>query len=108
MYKQRVTYYHEKTELNVGDFVKAKVWFRWRSGRVVYVPDISKSNPNMEYNGLQWVGVKIDDGPFMAVVVDPKERTLKKTVRFLGRGEIEELSPDTDPFAEKDKGHPNR
>jgi hypothetical protein len=95
-----ITYYQDNVVVNVGDYVKVRILFRWKIGRVVYVPGVSMFNPNMEYNGLQWVGIQIDDGPFLGVVVDPNTKTIKKTVQFIDRGEAAELSPDADPFAE--------
>jgi hypothetical protein len=50
------------TPVRLGDHVEIRVWLRGRTGRVVYVPGISPLNPNMEYNGPCWVGVRMDNG----------------------------------------------
>jgi hypothetical protein len=79
-----VTYPDRVTPVRLGDHVEIRVWFRRRTGRVVYVPGISAFNPNMEYNGLQWVGVRIDNG-FVSTVLDPKGGYLRKYTKLLRR-----------------------
>lgn len=67
-----VTYNDRVTPVQLGDHVLTRVWFRKRKGRVVYVPGVSALNTNMEYNGLCWVGIRLDDGGFVSTVVDPE------------------------------------
>lgn len=66
-----VTYHDRTTPVQLGDHVLTRVWFRKRQGRVVYVPGVSAFNPNLEYNGLSWVGIRLADGSFVSTVVDP-------------------------------------
>jgi hypothetical protein len=72
-----VTYHDRVTPVQLGDHVLTRVWFRKRSGRVVYVPGVSAFNANMEYNGLCWVGIRLDDGGFVSTVVDPTDAYLR-------------------------------
>jgi hypothetical protein len=73
-----VTYNDRMTPVQLGDHVLTRVWFRRRKGRVVYVPGVSTPNANMEYNGLTWVGIRLEDtGGFVSTLVDPKEAYLR-------------------------------
>jgi hypothetical protein len=83
-----------------GDRVELRVWvklFRKLPGTVVYVPGISKRRGEMEHGGLTWVGIRLDDdGTVVGWFVDPATRRMKKGVRFLGRGEPQELAADVE------------
>jgi hypothetical protein len=48
-----VRYFGGEVEVQLGDRVSVSVWCRKRSGRIVYIPGISRVNPEFEYNGLQ-------------------------------------------------------
>ena len=82
-----VTYADGTTEVRLGDGASVSVWFRRRTGRVVYVPGISKRNPEFEYHGMRWVGIRLDDKSLVATpVLVPSER-LKAKIRFIARDE---------------------
>ena len=95
-------YYSDRTTLvMLGDFVKTRIWFRKRYGRIVYVPGYSRLNPEMERDGLKWVGIRLDNNEgFVAQVVDPIGNFLIKPVILLKRDKegFNELSPEEDPF----------
>ena len=65
--------------------------FFWkkRGGVVTYVPGISQKHPEMEHDGLSWVGITGDDGTFRGTLVDPESGVLKRSVVFVSRGEGE-------------------
>ena len=80
-----VRYSDGTTDVLFGDRAEFHGWFKRRSGRVVYVPGISAMNAEFEYNGMRWVGIRLDDGSLLATpVLLPNER-LKTRVRFVGR-----------------------
>jgi hypothetical protein len=91
-----IRYFDGKTVVNLGDHVEKRGLFGRRHGRVSYVPGISEVNPNMEFNGLIYVGIKFDGGGLVATLVDPKIFLLKKTIRFCKRGNriCDEIQPD--------------
>ncbi len=83
--------YHDGTEVALGDQVRLRVLFRKHTGRVVYVPGISSMNAEFEYNGMQWVGIRLDDGGLVATPILQKTARLKKKITFVAR--------DTSPYA---------
>jgi len=86
----------------LGDVVETRVWFRKYLGRVVYVPGVSELNPEMERDGLQWVGVRLDRGGFVAKVIDPVEKYILKSLKLIRRSNegYEKLRADEDPFGD--------
>jgi hypothetical protein len=97
-----VTYIDRVTPVQLGDHVLTRIWFRKRKGRVVYVPGVSALNTNMEYNGLCWVGIRLDDGGFVSTVVDPKDAYLRHKEVLVERDPrgYPALGIDEDPHAE--------
>ena len=81
-----VTYADGTTPVLPGDRVSVRLFFRRRTGEVIYVPGISKRRGTYEHNGLTWVGVSLADGWAIGSVVLPETGRLQKGVRFLGRG----------------------
>lgn len=83
--------YSDGTAVQLGDRVELRVWvrlFRRSPGVVVYVPGISQRRPQMEHDGLAWVGVRLDHGG--AVVgswVEPATNRLQGGIRLVRRGE---------------------
>ncbi|MDD5037440.1 MAG: hypothetical protein PHE55_22160 [Methylococcaceae bacterium] len=99
----RPVYYRDRTtQVMLGDLVETRIWFRKQRGKIVYVPGISKLNPEMERDGLRWVGISLNGGGFIAQVIDPKDNFLIKPVILLNRSDIEigELGPQEDPFGD--------
>lgn len=80
-----VRYFGGLTEVQLGDRVSITLWFRRHAGRVVYVPGISPVNAEFEYNGLQWVGIRLENHSLVATIVRPKSGTLKEKVRLMER-----------------------
>lgn len=80
-----VRYFDGITEVQLGDHVALRILFRKRAGRVVYVPGISPANPEFEYNGLRWVGIRLQDRSLVATLVLPGTGNLKKKVKFMAR-----------------------
>lgn len=100
-----ITYRDRVTPVELGDHVQMRIFFRKHLGRVVYLPGVSPFNPAMEYGGLRWVGVRLEEGGFASLVVDPDGGYLRNRVGFLGRATtgFTELPPEEDPHAER--GH---
>ena len=95
--KQKTIYYYGgKIEVKLGDEVSARDLFFRRTGRVVYLPGVSKKNREFEYGGLTEVGIRFSHGSMTATVVDPNTSWLKKSVRFIGRSDstFEEIKPN--------------
>ena len=83
---ETVTYADGITAVLPGDRVSVRWFLRRRPGAVIYVPGISKRRGTYEHNGLTWVGVSLPDRWAIGEIVLPDTRTLKPSVRFLGRG----------------------
>jgi hypothetical protein len=97
-----VTYIDRVTPVQLGDHVETRVWFWKKKGRVVYVPGVSPPNTNMEYNGLCWVGIRLEEGGFVSTVVDPEGAYLRRKEVLLKRDPqgFAPLSEEEDPHAE--------
>lgn len=96
-----ITYYDRTTQVQLGDKVETKVWFRRRSGRIAYVPGISLINVEFEHDGLRWVGIRLENGSIVATVVDPKgDYILKKSLKFVERDptSVEEIALGPEGF----------
>ena len=74
----------------------------------MYIPGISPINRAMAFNGLTWVGVRLDKGGFVSCVVDPTHGYLRNKLLLLGRDpmNVAELKPDEDPHGEDSFGSP--
>jgi hypothetical protein len=101
-----VRYFDGTVEVQLGDRVALRILFRKRTGRVVYVPGISPLNPEFAYNGLQWVGVRLEDRSLVATVVLHKTGTLKKKVKFIARdaSPCELITESSREFEEQGEG----
>ena len=81
-----------------GDHVSYKstlFWRGWKAGRISYLPGVSRRHPEMEHNGLTWVGISGDNGTFRGVLVEPDSSTISSSVRFLRRSDGSPyLTPD--------------
>lgn len=75
-------------------------------GRVVYVPGISALNREFEYNGMRWVGIRLEDRSLVATPILGKTQTLKKRVRFLERDSspCDLIRPVSREFEEQGEG----
>ena len=83
-----IRYSGSDVEVRFGDHVEYRsmlFWRGWKPGRVSYVPGTSKLHPEMEHDGLQWIGVSGDNGTFRGVLVEPSDRQIQRSVRFLSR-----------------------
>jgi hypothetical protein len=96
-----ITYATGDPQVELGDHVLYRsifLWWRWKPGRISYVPGRSKRHPEMEHDGLQWVGVSGNDGTFRALVVLPDTQRLQSLIRFLRRTSDDSfLKPDQIP-----------
>jgi hypothetical protein len=97
-----ITYRDRVTPVQLGDRVESRAWFRKYRGRVSYIPGVSPFNSAMEYNGLRWVGVRLEQGGFVSFVVDPTHEYLRGYLRFLGRdaADVPQIAPDQDPHGD--------
>lgn len=98
-------YFDGATEVQVGDRVTLKVWFRKRIGRIVYVPGICAFNPEFEYNGMKWVGIRLQDRSLVATPILIASGNLKKKIKFIERDSspcemITESSREFEKFGE--------
>lgn len=103
-----VYYSDGTTPVQIGDEVETRVFFKKTSGQVAYVPGISPVNPEMEFNGLTYVGIRTVDQGIMGVTVMPNSSTIKKSIKFLRRGKesgFREVNPDEHLF-EDEEGNP--
>src|SRR5262245_23557185 len=101
-----VRYFDNATEVQLGDQVALKVLFREHSGRVVYVPGISAFNPEFEYNGMKWVGVRLLDRSLVATPVLTTTGNLKKKIKFIKRDDspCELITESSREFEEHGEG----
>ena len=97
----QISYAKGEIQVGLGDHILYRsmfLWWRWKPGRISYVPGQSKLHPGMEFNGLQWVGVSGDDGTYRAVIVLPETRRLKTSIQFVKRTSDDlYLTPDKIP-----------
>jgi len=98
-------YFDGDREVQLGDRVTLKVLFRQRVGRIVYVPGISVFNPEFEYNGMKWVGIRLEDRSLVATPVLTATGNLKKKIKFIERDNspcdlITESSREFEEFGE--------
>lgn len=80
-----ITYADGVTPVEIGDWVELRVLFRKRTGRVVYIPGVSRLHQEFEFGGLAWVGIDIPRGPVVKTVVDPQTLRLRRKIFFLRR-----------------------
>jgi hypothetical protein len=80
-----VKYADGVTEVQLGDRATVSFWFRRHTGRVVYIPGVSPRNPEFEYNGMRWVGIRLQDRSLVATPVLTRTETLKRKVKFIDR-----------------------
>ena len=80
-----VRYFDGNTDVQLGDRVALRVLFRRRVGRVVYVPGVSTFNPEFEYNGMKWVGIRLENRSLVATPVLTQTGNLKKKIKFIER-----------------------
>lgn len=80
---QPVTYFGTDIEVQPGDVVKMRRWFRHVPAVVTYVPGISQPN---SFFGKIHVGVKTYDQLFYGIIVEERG-VLWKTVIFVARGD---------------------
>lgn len=80
-----VRYFDGVTDVQLGDRVSVRIWFRRRLGRVVYVPDISPLNVEFEFDGLRWAGVRLENKALLRTIVRKETGNLIKSVRFISR-----------------------
>lgn len=101
-----VRYFDGNTDVQLGDRVALSVLFRERAGRVVYVPEVSAFNPEFEYNGMKWVGIRLDDRSLVATPVITKTGNLKKKIKFIARdtSPVELITPSSREFEEHGEG----
>jgi hypothetical protein len=101
-----VRYFDGKTDVQLGDRVALSVLFRERAGRVVYVPEVSAFNPEFEYNGMKWVGIRLEDRSLVATPVLTKTGNLKKKIKFIDHDSspCELITPSSREFEEHGEG----
>ena len=91
--------YSTNEEVKLGDHVSYRsslLFWKWKPGRISYIPGISKKDPRMDDgSGVLDIGVSGDDGTFRGVFIDPETNILRAVVRFERRSNGSEyLTPD--------------
>lgn len=106
----RVWYNGIQEEVQIGDWVQLRVLFRKRTGRIVYLPGTSKRHREMAYGGVEDVGIRLEDGTFVATPVHPETSRLKKGVLLVRRDPIavREVQPEEPLFEDSDVEEPDR
>lgn len=101
-----VRYSDRTADVKLGDRVSIKIWFRMRNGRVVYVPGVSALNSEFEYNGMRWVGIRLEDDALVASPVLSGTESLKKKVHFIRRDDspCRLITPASKEFEERGEG----
>jgi hypothetical protein len=101
-----VKYADGVTDVQLGDRAALSIWFRLRAGRVVYVPGVSPLNPEFEYNGMRWVGIRLEDRSLVATPVLARTETLKPKVKFIDRDSspCELITPSSREFERDGEG----
>lgn len=75
-------------EVQLGDFVEYRstlFFWRWKKGRICYLPGVSKKKKSMEYSGVLHVGIVGEDGSFRDPLVNPEHFQLGNRIRFCRR-----------------------
>jgi len=98
----RIRYFGSEEVVALGDHVALRVFFRKTSGRVTYLPGVSRPRSEIDFGGLLRIGVQEQSGAFVAIHVDPETLEVKKGLRFVRRDAVaipscpsdEELSRD--------------
>jgi hypothetical protein len=80
-----VRYHGGDVPVQLGDHVEVRSLFWWKGGRVTYVPGISPTHPELEFNGLMWACVDFYNGTRTGILVDPETGKLLKQARFVRR-----------------------
>jgi hypothetical protein len=101
-----IQYFDKAHEVKLGDRVSVTVFWRKRIGRIVYAPGISAVNPEFEYDGMCWVGIRLEDRSLVATPVLLKTQTLKRRVKFVERdsSRCDLIAPDSKEFEEHGEG----
>lgn len=81
-----INYADGVTAVQIGDRVQVRIFlFLKKFGRVVYVPGISASHPEMEHDGIKLVGINFETGGSGGFWADLTTGNLIQTVRFIVR-----------------------
>ncbi len=102
---KKVYYHGGEIEVLLGDVVQTRVFFRKTEGRIAYVPGQSPKHPEMEIEGLTFVGIRTKDQGMIGVTVIPETNTIKKKIKFISRdpdGKFEKVGRDEALFEDED------
>ena len=81
------------TEIRLGDIVNVRrLLFFWRRtpGIVCYMPGQSAPHPQMEYEGVRYWSIQLEDGTLVSWVFLPTEVLPSKRIEFVRRGDLSE------------------
>jgi hypothetical protein len=90
-------YHGTGDEVQLGDRVRLKRWFRSDLlGVVCYIPGISPRHSDLEYEGVRQWAIRCDDGSVRPMSYDPKSPYGQptKSIVFVCRGSESSLQPD--------------
>jgi len=92
-------YHKTDTVVAMGDRVLYRsiyTLFFKKNGRIAYVPGVSSRHQNMEFGGLQNVGVKLNNGTCIGTLVDPSTGFISSGITFLHRDDSALATPRSD------------
>jgi hypothetical protein len=96
-YHSRLYYRDTQIEVQLGDVVRIKRWFRNDlEGVVCYLPGISPKHPEMEYEDVQQWGIRGADGSVIVACYAPEQLQPKRNIVFVRRGDSRGLMPDAE------------
>lgn len=97
MSRSHLFYYGSNDEVELGDRVRIRRWFRADlTGVVCYIPGISPVHEELEYSGVKQWAIRCDDGTVRPMGYAPESPygQPSKNIALLGRGSGGKLSPD--------------
>ncbi len=97
----RIHYYCSQEAVELGDHIIYKSFFRRKTGRVVYLPGVSKRLSQIDYGGLFSIGIHTSYGGFTAMSIDPDSLQLRRSVSLIRRDGQNIPSHPTDSELEK-------
>ncbi len=91
-----IFYYGGKVKVGLGDEVLARDLIFRKIGRVSYLPGVSKKHREFEHGGIAWIGITFSSGSITGVYIDPNNKWVKKSVKFLKHSTepFHEIGPD--------------
>jgi hypothetical protein len=92
----RLFYYGTQIEVELGDRVRFKRWFRSDlEGIVCYIPGISPKHRELEHGNIKKWATRVPDGTVFATIYCPDRVQPKKNLVFVARSADPGINPKT-------------